>query len=380
MRCRLVGPAIAAALSAALLLSATEAAADTVAVLPSRGGDEGGARSTLDIELVRALGALGHRVVDEADTKRALAAGVADGVADTNEEYQAIGAGTKADWVLVATIEPAVVTQRVELTAMLVSQRRVESVAREVEKARSLVETQEMLTVLLRPEGIGAGALPWEKQTKPKAARPVAQPVAVTPPPVKPSGKKLVHMDYMFTREDVWPAYAANRRIFVTAAQGFSVAASTPGTAGADSSSNAIVGHIRAGYALGDDGLEVFANLGGNLFGPRALWIEAGGRWMWTPSLHIQPPSGDYYALSFHVGPELTLGPLIRLPTKVVAETATYEGSTEAFFTLGAALDMVLAITPMIRVEAQVGNFRWVPTGEGSLVLFGATLGGQIRF
>jgi hypothetical protein len=369
-----------AALFGALVLWAAEASADRVAVLPTRGPDDGGARSAVDVEVTRALVAKGHSVVPEAETKAALGA-VGDKVADTHEEYQQVGAATKADWVVVGTVEPAVVTSRLEITALLVSQGRVESVAREVEKARSLEQTQEMIAVLLRPEGIGAGALPWEKQTKPKAGRPVPQPVAAPPkepPPVRPSGRKVVHMDYAFSREDVWPAYAANRRVFVTAAQGFSVAATTP--SGAQGGASSIVGHLRAGYALGDDGLELFGQLGGNLFGPRALWIEAGGRWMFTPSLHAQPPSGDYYALSFHIGPELTLGPLVRLPTKLVAETADYEGSAEAHFTLGAALDMVLAITPAFRLEAQVGNFRWIPTGEGSIVLFGATLGAQLRF
>lgn len=361
----------------ALLGWSTAARADRVALLPARSSDEA-ARAPLDVELARSLIALGHSVVPETETKTALG-GIGDGVADTSEEYQAVAAATKADWVLAGSVEPAVGTQRVELVALLASQGRVESVAREVEKARSQVQTQEMLAVLLRAEGIGAGLLPWEQVSKPEA-KPVPQPpkeVAPPPPPVKPSGKKVVHMDYMLGSDDVWPAYAANRRFFLGVGQGFSVAAAQP--AGARGGAAAYVGHIRAGYALGDDGLELLGQLGGNLAGPRALWIEGGARWMFTPSLHVQPPSGDYYALSFHMGPELTLGGLIRLPTEVEAAGFTYEGSASGHFTLGAALALQMAITPAFRVDAQVGNFRWVPTGDGSVMLFGATLGASLR-
>ncbi|MEJ7733463.1 MAG: hypothetical protein WKG00_30245 [Polyangiaceae bacterium] len=368
----------AAVVAAALVTSWAEAArADRVAMVPSRSSDET-ARGALDIELARSLIALGHAVVPEAETKTALA-GIGDGVADTSEEYQAVAAATKADWVLAGTVEPAVGTQRVELVALLASLGRVELVAREVEKARSQAQTQEMLAVLLRAEGIGAGLLPWEQVAKP-LPKPVAQPPkeVAAPPPVQPSGKKVVHMDYLFDRQDVWPAYAANRRFFLSVGQGFSVAAAQP--EGAVGGAAAYVGQIRAGYALGDDGLELLGQLGGNLFGPRALWIEGGARWMFTPSLHVQPPSGDYYALSFHMGPELTLGGLVRLPAEVDGGGgATYEGSAQGHFTLGAALDLILAITPAFRVEAQVGNFRWVPTGDGSVVLFGATLGAGLR-
>jgi hypothetical protein len=79
------------------------------------------------------------------------------------------------------------------------------------------------------------------------------------------------------------------------------------------------------------------------------------------------------------MGPELTLGGLVRLPEEVAGGGATYEGSAQGHFTLGAALDLIMAITPAFRVEAQVGNFRWMPTGDGSVVLFGATLGAGLR-
>lgn len=377
-------------LAAALVLTATRAQADRVVVLPSRGGspDEGGPRSALDIEVTRALVALGHAPVPEAETIAALAT-VADGVADTNEEYRSVGLAAKADWVIVGTIEAAVVTQRVELAASLVSLGRVESVARDVQKAQSAIQVQEMVAVLLRPEGIGVGALPWEAvapaPTKPK---PVAAMPEVAPPPPKadaPSeprreGEK-VSMDYFDSRQDVWPPYSAGNRGFVTAAQGFAVAAARPGAA--NGSPWSIVAHARGGYALGDAGIEAFAQIGGNLVGPRALWVDLGVRWMFTPSLHrLGGGSGPFHALSFHMGPELTLGAFMRLaePDVQGPDGTLYEGTTTAHPALGVALGMALQMTPHIQLEGQIGNLRWVPTGDGSILLFGATLGAGLRF
>jgi len=368
-------------LAAALLLVAAAARADRVALLPSRSGDDT-AKNALDVELTRVLIAQGHSVVPDQDTKAALAK-VGDGVADTNEEYLAVGAATKAQWVVVGVIEPAVVSSRVELIACLISLGRVESVAREVEKARSQQQVQEMTAVLLRPEGIGAGALPWERPaTGPKAAAAVPPPAAAaTAPPRTPSGKRQVHMDYLFDAYDVWPPYSAGRRWFVTVGQGFSVAAVRP--AGAAGSSGSIVAHARGGYALGDAGFELLGQIGGNLAGPRALWLEVGGRWMLTPSVHAidKANPNSLHGLAFHIGPELTLGGFLRLAGPDVTEgTTRYSSSTTGHFTMGAALDMILSITPSFQVEAQVGDFRWVPTGDGSIVLFGATLGGGLRF
>lgn len=377
-------------LAAALVLTASRARADRVVVLPSRGGtaDEGGARTALDIELTRALIALGHATVPETEAKAALAT-VADGVADTNEEYRAVGQAVQADWVVVGTIEAAVVTQRVELAAALVSLGRVESVARDVEKAKSAIQVQEMVEVLLRPEGIGVGALPWEAGAptpeKPKAA--VAGAPAPRPPekPDLPSephrpGEK-VHMEYFDHGEDVWPPYAAGNRAFVAVAQGFAVAAARQESASGTPWS--IVAHARGGYALGDAGIEMFAQVGGNLVGPRALWIDLGARWMFTPSLHRQGGgSGPYRALSFHMGPELTLGAFMRLagPDVEAPDGTVYEGTTSVHPALGLGLGMALQMTPHIQIEGQIGNFRWVPTGEGSIILFGATLGAGLRF
>src|SRR5262245_29038434 len=141
----------------ATLLAAAPALADRVLLLPARGTpDDPAASNALEVELAQALAALGHSAVPAPEAKAALAA-VQDGVADAADEYRAVAAATKADWVLGGSIEPAVITARVELVAYLASMGRVESVAREVQRAQSGPQVQEMVAVLLRPEGIGAG-------------------------------------------------------------------------------------------------------------------------------------------------------------------------------------------------------------------------------
>jgi hypothetical protein len=185
-------------------------------------------------------------------------------------------------------------------------------------------------------------------------------------------------MDYLSGSERVWPAYSAGRRIYLAAAQGFSFAAARPGDA--SGGAGAIVGLLRGGYAPGDSGLEVFGELGGNLFGPRALWIQAGGRWMVTPSVH-RGADGVLRAGSFHVGPELTIGAFVRLPSDVAGDSgATYETSADVHPIFGGALDMALSFSPALQLEAHLGNLRIIPTGEGAIVLLGATLGAGLRF
>lgn len=372
----------------AALLFSSPALADRVLILPARPGAEEDAaqRNALEIEMARSLASLGHALVPEAEAKAALAA-VADGVADTSEEYRAAGTAAKADWVIGGAVEPAVITQRVELVAYLVSLGRVESVAREVERARAAEQIQEMLGVLVRPEGIGAGELPWERPraqpsqvaAPPPPPPPPPKPVAAPPPPA-PEGRRegeRVKLDYAWTSEDVWPPYANSRRGFVAAMQGISIAAVRP--SGAVGDAWAIVGQVRGGYAIGDSGLEVFAQIGGNLVGPRALWTEIGARLLLTPSVHRT--GGSLHGLAFHVGPEITAGGFFRFPASQTSAAGTdFSAGVDARPTIGATLSMALQVTPSVQLDAQLGNLRWVPAGDGSLLLFGATLGAGLRF
>lgn len=368
----------------AIALAAGSAFADKIALLPSRGANasvDPAAVAALDIELAKDLLALGHSVVPAPEVAAAIKRTVQDGVADTAEEYKAVGAATKADWVVVGTIEPAVGTARVELTAYLMSMGRVEAVAREVEKARSEEQEKEMLAVLVQPQGIGVGDFPWEKRAPLKVPQPEPPPaqqtkVVAPPPPPEAPARDVVSMDYMSTTDDVWPAYG-NKRVMLAALQGFSVPAVKP--KGATGSGFAMVIDARGGTTIGDRGFEIFADLGGNAFGPKAIFLDGGARWMFTPSMHRM---GDHYAAgSWFVGPEIDLGAFFELPPPAVtlSNGTTLSASTNTRFVVGGSIDFVLAASKTFALDASIGNLRFIPSSEGSLLLFGATLGAQLR-
>jgi hypothetical protein len=372
----------------AVLLLAHTARADRVAVLPSRGPDPA-AGAALDADTARALAALGHTVVPEPETRAAVVSST-DGAADSPDELRAVGAATHADWVLSGTVDPAVLSERVELQAALVSTGRVESVAREVDKAKSAAEVQEMLAVLLRPEGIGAGELPWERAT-PTAPKPAPAPspsapaVVMTPPPAAPpapapSGPPRAELGYPLGKATVWPPYGAGRPLFVSAELGFSAPIARP--AGASGSGAAFTGAARLGYALGATGLELFAEVGGNLVGPRALWVDGGGRFLFAPALH-RDADGATRGLPLFLGPEVSVGAFVFLPGPDVTGPGgrVFSGSPGgARPTVTGALDAVLALSPAFQLDAHLGNLRWVPAEGGTLLVAGATVGAALRF
>jgi hypothetical protein len=141
------------------------------------------------------------------------------------------------------------------------------------------------------------------------------------------------------------------------------------------------VGAARGGYAFGDSGLEAFGEIGGNLFGPQAMWIDAGARWLWNP-MRRRGGDGVLHAGPLFLGPEADLGVFLRFPgPSVVGDNGvSYQGSTAANATLGLSLDLVVPVTRSFALEAKVGNLRWVPTGSGSILLLGMTAGAGLRF
>jgi hypothetical protein len=383
---------MASSLALATALASSSAWADRVALLPSRGGLDERARTALDDQLGRALGSLGHTVV-AASPAMLKSAGVLDGVADTAEEYRAVGATAKADWVLVGSVEPALQTSRVELAACLMKLGRVESVAREVHQASADPEVKQMLEVLLRPEGIGAGELPWEKAgaSPPAQTKPPTSTVTVTPPPPPeppkppspPPAEGKVGMEYPLGRRDVWPAYSGGNRPFFGALVGVAGPVARPFVPGAKvsvGSGASMVGGLRGGYALADFGLELFGDFGGNLSGPKALWLDAGARWMWSPLL--KKGSDGMRSSPLFIGPELLFGMFVRLPGAEITGVsgASYSAPTEVHPMLGAAIDVAYALSPSIQLEAQLGNLRWVPSASGSIVLMGMSAGAAYRF
>jgi hypothetical protein len=187
---------------------------------------------------------------------------------------------------------------------------------------------------------------------------------------------------------DVWPPYSAGKRGFLSAVVGFAVPAVRPAPkpalpAGVTIPSGASsVGAVRGGYAIGDLGFEPFAELGGNLSGPRALWICGGARWMFSPTLK-RGPDGVLGGLPFFLGPEIVGGGFVQLGSGDEISTQTggvYSSSATARGLLGAALNLSLALSPSLSLESQIGNLRWVPGGDGPIVLVGATLAATLRF
>ncbi|WP_170228759.1 hypothetical protein [Polyangium fumosum] len=388
-----------------LLLSAAPALADRVVVLPSQGSAAPAARLGFDQDIMRGAASLSHSIASEVETQAALVR-IADGTADTPEEYATVANSLRANWILSARVEPAATTTRVEIAAYLATLGRVESVARDVDPQKQAVQVQEMLAVLMRPEGVGASALPWEQPLPPPPPPPPIPPPPPPlqqqpplppfgtpqtpwnmgqfmppppPPPPQPASKNEVSMKYLGgSRQTVWPPYAAGKPVFLSALIGFSAAASSGSRA--TGGAGAFVGALRGGYAIGESGLELFAGLAGNLAGPPALWIDLGGRWLFSPTVNTAP-DGRKEGFSFHVGPELFLGPFVRLGSTLTAPNGvTYEGRSTGHFSIGGALDLVVGLSPALRIDAQLGNLRFVPTEDGTLVLMGATLGMTYRF
>ena len=184
-------------------------------------------------------------------------------------------------------------------------------------------------------------------------------------------------MDYPLGTERVKPAYSAGNRVVLSALPGFAIAAVRPDGATGDAGS--FVGAARLGYALFDVGLEPFIQVGGNLAGPPAVWIDAGARLLLTPAL--RDDHGSLRGTPFHIGPEIVAGAFLRPgPEASGPGGVTYSGGLLTDVSFGAALDIVLALSPSLQLEAQLGNLRWIPADGGSLLLLGATLGAGLRF
>ena len=176
----------------------------------------------------------------------------------------------------------------------------------------------------------------------------------------------------------MWPPYSGGKRGFVSAVAGFSVPVVRPGVAVGSGAS--FVGALRAGYAAGDLGFEPFVELGGNLVGPRALWVDAGARWMFSPTIK-RGPDGVLGGVPFFIGPELLLGTFVELPSGTeISGNEVYSAPASARFLGGLSLDLAFALSPSFSLESQLGNLRWAPGGSGTLFFMGATVGATVRF
>jgi hypothetical protein len=170
--------------------------------------------------------------------------------------------------------------------------------------------------------------------------------------------------------------YSGGKRGFFAASIGFGMPAARPTPPpGVTSSGAAFVGGVRAGYAVGDLGFEPFAELGGNLAGPHALWVDAGARWMLSPTMR-RGKDGVLGGVPFFMGPEIVVGAFVELPST----SGNYSTPATARAHLGLGLDLAFALSQSFSLEARLGNLRWVPGGDGSILLAGAELGATVRF
>jgi hypothetical protein len=321
------------ALTSALVC--TLAWADVVLLLPPRGQAPEDRLASLGRETRLAVVEMGHQLVTETDGQAAMAQ-VRDGQADDTEELDKLARDTKAGWVLASVARGAGSGIRLELTAYHAATARTESVTRDIDAARVQPQVLEMLRVLLREEGVGTGALPWESSA----------PDAPTTPRIEGSTPDEGAKSRTRGTSGLQP--------LIGLTVGFSTAVSRPDDA--TGSAAALQGGLRAGVRL-DSPFEVAVGLRSNMAGPKATGLDVSGRY-W-----LEVTEG------FRLAPELAPGVFFQ-----------GGGAQETAFSLRFTAVGALDVAPDISVEAHVGDVTWVPISSGTLVLGGATLAGVARF
>jgi hypothetical protein len=292
-------------------------------------------------------------------------AAVRDGVADTSQEDLAAGNAADAQWTLAGRVErndhpsatlpdgreeEGYTTYRVELEACQVQTGRVESLSREVLPDEGPNDIADMLTLLLRPEGISNAPIPWEKAA-PRRPKPRIKPVSAPPPPppAPDAGPKIPAVRYV---------YGEGHPFSIGASIGVNTALVRPDVGRGPSAAMPIGGVI--GYALPEAlaGLELKGNLTSQVLGPQALEISAGARYAVAPLAGVR----------LFVGPELLVG----------AHVAMGAEKTARFLTHGSAF-VAFGLVENFQVEV-AGDLAGAFGGSGTLVLGGGTLRAVLRF
>jgi hypothetical protein len=337
---------LALALLCTLMFSVSTALADVVLLLPAKGQVPGSMLSSiLDSETRYAIIEVGHQVVGKDDTDAALRS-LSGGSADNADAYAACARVTRADWVVAPSVNSIERGYHLELTAFQVKGGRTEAVTRDIDTGRVHDQVVEMLRVLLRPEGVGTGALPWESGgVRPSLSAPTPQPSATnTTGPAPTSSARGPAADGQHT----W--------LLLGAGIGFSSALSRPEHSAG--SSTAAVGNLRAGVSPSES-LELAVDFSGNLTGPNAKMLDVSARYLLAPSASM--PLG--------IGPEIGAGVFW-----------TSSGSQSSSFVARLSLVAGLRLSRSFSIEASLGDLRYVPASAGTLVLAGASAGGVLRF
>jgi hypothetical protein len=271
-----------------------------------------------------------------------------DGVADSSQEYRAAGRASSSDWTVVGHVEERGASYRLELEVCQVASGRIESVAREVDQAKAPAQIGEMLSLLLRPEGIGTTDIPWEHAAPPTPpVPPPTPPKPPTPagPPPPPPPPAVRHV------------YAEGHPIGI--GLGAVVLDALHRPSNAVGSGVAALGELVVGYAIDSvPGLEVRGNFAGAILGPGSITADAGARY----ALPLAPTARLF------VGPEISLGGFF-----------TTGADKSPRFLLHNAIFLSLGIGQQVQFEA-AGDFEAAFGGAGSLLLGGGTLRGVVRF
>lgn len=362
-----------AALGVALFLVAPRAFADKVVVLPFTAASQSLSVKKPELDEARgwareAVKLRGHTSPSDAEVGLAERA-AADGVADTSQEYRAAGRAVGAAWSLGAHVERVDVpartlpdgsseegysVYRLELEACQVETGRVESLIRDVDGDDAPAQIAEMLTLLLRKEGVANAELPWTKTPHARKAKPKVAPKPPEPPPEPP---KPAPPPKPVKPETPPKAYAEGHPIALGLSVGISNALVRPDQARGPSWAMPIGGAV--GYALEAlPGLELRGVFTSQVLGPRAIEIAGGARYAFP----VQPK------LRVFVGPELLAGVHVALGAD---KTARFLGH--------GALFAAIAVTDQVQLEV-AGDLAGAFGGTGTLVLGGATARALVRF
>jgi len=324
----------------AAVASASAVQADVVLLLPARGQVPGAMLSTiLENETRYGVIEVGHKLVEQPETAAALRQ-VADGAPDNSDEFASMARFAHADWVVLPTVFPQDRSYRLELIAFQTQGGRSESVTRDIDTDKVHQQVVEMLRVLLRPEGVGTGALPWEMPgVRPQTSAPTPKPRATAAPgaaaPPAASGP--------------WPLF------LVGAGASVSSAVSRPDDAAGSSTSTSFA--ARAGISPVQP-VDIALQFASALSGPRSTMIDASARYM-------IPVAG----VTFRIGPEAGVGVFM-----------AHGGAESKSLMMRGTLAASLAVTRNVMIEATAGDLRWIPASSGTVVLAGGTVQGVVRF
>jgi hypothetical protein len=344
---------VVAGIVAATCVATSALAADRVAVL--RFTASGGETTSTQLDAARASTrdavALVHDALpSDAEMKTAEAA-VKDGVPDTSDEYRDAGKVAGAQWTVAGHVDAHGWTYRLEIDACQVTTGRVESLAREVDARQAAPQIAEMLTLLLRPQGVGDAVPPWDHpaQTPPVAVVPKPAPIAPTPASAVAAPVPVPAPES--------EAYGADHPFAI--GLGGEVLAAFARSSEARGSATAGVFTASLQYAIAAvPGLELVGDIGAGSVGPTSVRFDAGAR-------YVLPIAR---AARIYAGPEAGLGAFLPLG-----------GDKDARFLVRGALPVIWAATNSVQIEAYP-ELAYAAGGTASLGFAGGGARVVIRF